>query len=141
MPNAYDGSPPAGAPVSAQNFVAKRAAFASCDDTGTSLNGCETRTGLSLNSFQKLAAPGNVAGGHRQYGMDRRIVTAPVVDGSSHVIDYLCFLMLQPLQIPMGNTQLEYLGNAGVVSPTSSPCTTSGLPGGSAGPLVPVLVR
>jgi len=141
QPNAYDGGPPAGAPASAQNFVTKRAAFASCDDTGISLNGCETRTGLSLNSFQKLAAPGNVAGGHRQYGMDRRIVTAPVVDGSSHVIDYLCFLMLQPLQIPMGDTQLEYLGNAGVVLPTSSPCTTSGLPGGSAGPLVPVLVR
>ncbi|WPG35676.1 pilus assembly protein TadG-related protein [Variovorax sp. EBFNA2] len=140
-PNAYDGSPPAGAPTSAQNFVTKRAAFASCDDTGISLGGCEARTGLTLNSFQKLAAPGNVAGGHRQYGMDRRIVTAPVVDGSSHVIDYLCFLMLQPLQIPMGDTQLEYLGNAGVVSPTASPCTTSGLPGGSVGPLVPVLVR
>jgi hypothetical protein len=34
--------------------------------------------------------------------------------------------------------KLEFRGNAGAVG---SPCTTNGLPGGSAGPLVPVLVR
>ena len=139
--NAYNGAPGAGAPASAQNFVTKRAAFASCADTGTKVKGansCESITGLSLNSFQKLANPGNVAGGHMQYGLDRRFVTVPVIDGGNHVIDYLCMLMLQPLSIPMTDVQLEFLGNAGAAG---SPCTTSGLAGGSAGPLVPVLVR
>jgi Flp pilus assembly protein TadG len=139
--NAYDGAPGAGAPASAQNFVTKRAAYASCADTGTNVKGansCESITGLSLNSFQKLAAPGNVSGGHKQYGYDRRIVTVPVINGASRVIDYACMLMLQPLTIPMGNIQLEFRGNAGAAG---SPCTSSGLAGGSAGPLVPVLVR
>jgi len=138
--NAYDGPAP-GSPASAQNFVTKRAAFASCADTGTKVNGansCESITGLSLNSFQKLAAPGNVAGGHKQYGFDRRIVTVPVLDGGSHVIDYACMLMLQPLSIPMSDSWLEFRGNAGAAN---SPCTTSGLAGGAAGPMVPVLVR
>jgi Flp pilus assembly protein TadG len=139
--NAYNGAPGAGADATAQNFVTKRAAFASCADTGTKVKGansCESITGLSLNSFQKLANPGNVAGGHMQYGFDRRIVTVPVIDGSNHVIDYACMLMLQPLSIPMTDTVLEFRGNAGAAG---SPCTTSGLAGGSAGPLVPVLVR
>ncbi|KQU88386.1 hypothetical protein ASC78_24575 [Variovorax sp. Root318D1] len=138
--NAYDGPAP-GSPASAQNFLTKRAAFASCADTGTNVkgaNGCEAITGLSLNGFQKLAAPGNVAGGHMQYGADRRIVTAPIIDGAGHVIDYACLLMLQPLSIPMTDTWLEFRGNAGAIN---SPCTTSGLAGGAAGPLVPVLVR
>ncbi|PIF73611.1 putative Flp pilus-assembly TadE/G-like protein [Variovorax sp. 54] len=139
--NAYAGTPGAGADPTAQNFVTKRAAFASCADTGTKVKGansCESITGLSLNSFQKLANPGNVAGGHMQYGLDRRFVTVPVIDGGNRVIDYLCMLMLQPLSIPMTDTQLEFLSNAGA---TGSPCTTGGLAGGSAGPLVPVLVR
>jgi hypothetical protein len=138
--NAYNGPAP-GSPASAQNFVTKRAAFASCADTGTKVKGansCESITGLSLNSFQKLAVPGNVTGGHMQYGLDRRIVTVPVIDGGNHVIDYACMLMLQPLSIPMTDTQLEFRGNAGAAG---SPCTSSGLAGGSAGPLVPVLVR
>lgn len=139
--NAYNGAPGPGADATAQNFVTKRAAFASCADTGTKVKGansCESITGLSLNSFQKLANPGNVAGGHMQYGLDRRFVTVPVIDGGNHVVDYLCMLMLQPLSIPMTDTQLEFRGNAGAAG---SPCTTSGLAGGSAGPLVPVLVR
>lgn len=138
--NAYNGPAP-GSPANAQNFVTKRAAFASCADTGTKVKGassCESITGLSLNSFQKLAVPGNVTGGHMQYGLDRRIVTVPVIDGGNHVIDYACMLMLQPLSIPMTDTQLEFRGNAGAAG---SPCTSSGLAGGSAGPLVPVLVR
>jgi len=119
------------------DFMSKRGAYASCVDTGK-VKDCESLTGLSLNSFQKLAAPGNVAGGHKQYGLDRRIVTVPVIDGSSHVIDYACMLMLQPLTIPMSDTWLEFRGNAGA---PGAPCTTSGIPGGVLGPLVPVLVR
>jgi hypothetical protein len=62
----------------------------------------------------------------------------PVIDGGGRVIDYACMLMLQPLSIPMSDTWLEFRGNAGAAG---SPCTTSGLAGGTAGPLVPVLVR
>jgi Flp pilus assembly protein TadG len=144
--NAYNGATPPGAPLTAANFVTKRAAFASCADTGTRVTAggppgtlsCEGITGLSLNSFQKLAAPGNVAGGHRQYGTSRRLVVVPVVNGTSRVIDFACMFLLQPLSIPMTDVQLEYRGNAGVAG---SPCTTNGLAGGTAGPLVPVLVR
>jgi hypothetical protein len=138
--NAYDGTPQAGSHPTAQNFIAKRASFASCDDTGTRLRGansCESISGLSLNSFQNIATPG-AGGTHAQYGANRRIVTVPVVDGAWHVADYACMLMLQPLSIPMAPVQLEFIGNAAAAG---SPCVTSGLPGGAAGPLVPVLVR
>lgn len=141
--NAYNGVPGTGAPASAQNFVAKRAAFASCADTGTRVKGqnsCESITGLSLNGgFQNpLAAPGNASGGHKDFGRNRRIVTVSVINGASSVIGFACMLMLQPLSIPMANARLEFIGNAGALN---SPCATSGLPGGTAGPLVPVLVR
>jgi hypothetical protein len=140
--SAFDGPTPAGAAPSAANFATKRLAFASCADTGTQVRGspasCEGITGVNLNSFQKLALPGMVAGGHHQYGMSRRIVLVPVVNPTMNVIDYACMFMLQPLSLPMVSVQLEYRGNAGL---PGSPCTTSGLPGGAAGPLVPVLVR
>ena len=140
---AYDGPAPGAAAPTAQNFLTKRQAFASCADTGTKVKGansCESISAphLSLNSFQKLAAPGNTVGGHKQYGRNRRIVTVPVINGATQVVDYACMLMLQPLSIPMTSVQLEFRGNA---SAADSPCTTSGLPGGTAGPLIPVLVR
>lgn len=134
--NAYDGLAPS---PEVPNFVDQRKAFASC---GTQVRGaptsCESITGLSLNSFQKVAPSGNVAGGHKQYGRNRRIVTVPIVDASSVIIDYACMLMLQPLTVPSSTIKLEFRGNAGA---PGSPCTTSGLPGGFAGPLVPVLVK
>lgn len=142
--NAYDGAPGAGAPVSSQNFVTKRAAYASCADTGNNVKGansCESITGLSLNGgFQNpLAAPGNMTGGHKDFGRNRRIVTVPIINASSGVLGFACMLMLQPLSIPMSDAKLEFIGNAGTLN---SPCTTSGLAGGAAGgPLVPVLVR
>jgi hypothetical protein len=70
--------------------------------------------------------------------MSRRIVVVPVVDGASKVIGWSCMLMLQPLSIPLASVQLEFRGLAGAAG---SPCTTSGLPGGTTGPLVPVLVQ
>jgi hypothetical protein len=140
--DAYGGAPGPGAAPSAANFVTKRLAFASCDDTGTRLRGansCESITGLSLNSFTRLATPGaGATGGFAQYGTNKRIVTIPVIDSGSRVIGFTCMLMLQPIPIPMADVKLEFIGNAGAVN---SPCTTSGLPGGSSGPLVPVLVR
>ncbi len=151
--NAYNGAPGPGAHPSAQNFVTKRLAFASCADTGTVVKGnqnsnsCEGILGnpgaleFNLNGgFQNpSAAPGNAVGGHKDFGRNRRIVTVPVISASSSVIDYACMLMLQPLEVPMDIARLEFIGNAGALN---SPCTTSGLPGGPAGgPLVPVLVR
>jgi Flp pilus assembly protein TadG len=124
------------------DFLAKRSTFASCANTGTRVRGansCESITGLSLNSFQDLAPPGNATGGHRDFGANRRLVVVPVINGASQVVDYACMLMLQPLSIPMApSVQLEFRGNAG---DENSPCTTIGLAGGAAGPLVPVLVR
>jgi len=61
-----------------------------------------------------------------------------VTDASNKVIDFACMLMLQPLSVPMGDVQMEFIGNA---SRPDSPCSFSGIPGGSAGPLVPALVR
>ena len=152
--NAYNGTPGAGAHPSAENFVTKRLAFASCANTETNVKGgpnsCEGILGnppansdadFRLNGgFQNpSAAPGNVAGGHREYGRNRRIVTVSVVNASSNVIDYACMLMLQPLEVPLDIAKLEFIGNAGALN---SPCTTSGAPGGPPGaPLVPVLVR
>ena len=144
--NAYSGPTGTNPTGTAANFVTKRASYASCDDQGTKLSGngtsggasCESITGLSLNSFKDVAPPGNVSGGHKQYGSNRRIVTVPVINTASRVVDYACMLMLQPLSIPMADVQLEFRGNA---SDPASPCVGGGLPGGSSGPLVPVLVR
>lgn len=139
--NAWNGATPAGAHATAANFLAKRAAYASCADTGTNMsgpNGCKAITGLTLTGgFNTLATPGPT-GQHHQDGASRRIALVPVVNAANGVMDYACMLMLQPMSIPPADVQLEFLGNAG--SP-GSPCTTSGLPGGAAGPLVPVLVR
>jgi hypothetical protein len=85
-------------------------------------------------------------------GADRRLATVPIVDcaawASSNpqlqpVLGYACVLMLHPMthfSDPLYSEEvwLEYRGPAN--DPTS-PCSTAGLPGGSAGPLVPVLVH
>ena len=134
--NAWDGTDP-GADPTAQNFVAKRAAYGACAPDGT-LNSCQSITGLSLNTFKDLAASGTGPASHGAWGGSRRVVTVPVTDAGNRVVDFMCMFMLQPLSIPMADVQLEYLGNASL--PTS-PCSFSGMPGGVAGPLVPALVR
>jgi Flp pilus assembly protein TadG len=118
------------------DFVSKRQAFAACANNVTN---CEKNNNIKLNA-QSLASPG-VGGDMQRYGTNRRLVAVPVlkvVGGANQVGDFVCMLMLQPLSTPMVDVQLEYLGNA---SAADSPCTGSGLPGGTAGPLVPVLVR
>jgi Flp pilus assembly protein TadG len=138
--NAWSGTPATGSDSTAQNFVTKRAAFASFDDTGTNLKAGSLivfGNQNALNSFQTLATPG-AAGQHALFGADRRVVTVPVIDGTRHVTDYLCMFMLQPLTGPNADAFIEFRGSAAL---TSSPCTTVGLAGGTAGPLVPVLVR
>ncbi len=139
--NAYDGpTPPASAnTATSENYRAKRDAWASCADTGTSVSTCESITGLTLQSFSRLASPGD-GGEHDTLGSyNRRIALVPVVNGALGVIDFACLLMLEPISIPMPTSvKLEYIGNAAL---TGSPCVTSGSPGGVAGPLVPVLIR
>ena len=115
------------------DFVGKRQSFAAC---ASSVTNCEKNNDIKLNA-QSLASPG-VGGDMQRYGGNRRLVAVPVINGANQVTDFVCMLMLQPLSTPMVDVQLEYLGNA---STADSPCTGSGLPGGAAGPLVPVLVR
>jgi len=143
--NAYSGATPLGAKVGAANYQTQSANYANCVVTTTvnnqSLQNCQTLTGYNLNSFKDLIPGGtSSSGGHKQYGTSRRIVLVPVTNSfPGKVADYVCMLMLQPLETGLpNNVQLEYLGNAAL---PNSPCASSGLPGGVAGPLVPVLVR
>lgn len=87
--------------------------------------------------------------GHQQHGRDRRLVLAPIVDcaafgggGVSYIPRdaWACVLLLAPIntQGPSVPAKVEYLGLA---SAPGTPCATSGLGGGTAGPLVPVLVQ
>jgi len=138
--NAYAGAPAAGSDTTAANYITKSAAFASFDDTGTSITqGSTIVFGKSnqLNSFKTLATPGP-SGQHAQYGYKRRLVIVPVINGSATVVDFACMLMLHPLSGPKDDGHLEFLGNS---SNATVPCTTIGVAGGTAGPLVPVLVR
>ena len=138
--NAFSGAPAAGSHPSAQNYITKRAAFASLADTGTNLKtGSQIAFGDNnkLNSFHKLATPG-AGGQHQQYGYSRRLVVVPVINNAAQVINYVCMFMLHPLSGPNDPAQLEFRGLAGI---PETPCAPSGMPGGSAGPLVPVLVR
>lgn len=112
------------------DFVAKRQAFAPCAAT---IKDCVDLSGVNA---KELATSG--PGGDMQtYGTNRRLVTVPITGGTT-IQDFACMLLLQPIPSPFADVQLEYLGNA---STAGSPCTGSGLPGGTAGPLVPVLVR
>jgi hypothetical protein len=51
---------------------------------------------------------------------------------------WACVLMLHPIGSPGDIVRMEFLG---LSSTAGSPCATSGLAGGTAGPLVPVLVH
>jgi hypothetical protein len=85
-------------------------------------------------------------------GADRRLVVVPIVDCSAWaasnpqtqpVLAYACVLMLHPMThtsdpLYSDDVWLEYRGAAN--DPNSS-CNTAGIAGGTAGPLVPVLVH
>lgn len=88
-------------------------------------------------------------------GGDRRLATVGVVDCTNFtggptvepVQSWACVLMLHPINNNMGGSgtgvdrmYLEYLGRS---DDLSSPCTTSGVPGGpaSGGPLAPALAQ
>lgn len=85
-------------------------------------------------------------------GADRRLVTVPIVDcgawaasnpQTQPVLGYACVLMLHPMthtSDPLYSEEiwLEYRGPS---NDPNSPCNTAGMAGGTAGPLVPVLVH
>jgi hypothetical protein len=82
---------------------------------------------------------------HRDYGAERRLTTAAVVNcGGGQTVPLLgmaCVLMLNPMSNgASGTIYLEYRGSAN--APTS-PCRSAGVPGGagSTGALVPTLVQ
>ena len=145
--NAYSGTPVTGSDPTAANYQTKRAAFRNyADNTSNLPKDGDSITGLNLKGgFKDLATggPGGIcpdaAHQHQCYGFNRRIVVVPVVPvGGNSVTDFACVLMLQPIADSNTNVQLEFLGNAKALN---SPCTASGLAGGTAGPLVPVLVQ
>lgn len=137
--NAFGGS--SGTPANPPNFQAARAGhmpYQGNVDAGINLNG-----GYSNSSTATLQAA----------GADRRLVTAPLVDCEAWaassptqqvpVLGYACVLMLHPLSGdngPAGGEEV-WLEFRGASNNPASPCNTSGLGGGTAGPLVPVLVH
>ena len=98
-------------------------------------------------SYQQLAATTTVAQ-HTQFGADRRLAVAPIIDCSqwedtnhqATVAAWACILMLHPIEGPDPLVVMEY---EGLANDPSSPCATSGVVGGagSVGPLVPGLVQ
>ena len=122
------------------SFVAKRSAYAKYQGDNQ-----------SDNPLLNVIPPGKIYGGLlATSGANRRIVTAPIVNcpipsSSSTPVKInrvACILLLHPIKTGAAASSekmwIEYLGAA---NDPVSPCATSGLPGGTAGPLVTVLVR
>lgn len=77
------------------------------------------------------------------YGIQRRVVGAPIIDctaAAPKILAMGCVLMLNPMGNGATDLFLEYLGLA---TSASSPCRTAGKPGGADGngTLVPTLVQ
>lgn len=122
------------------NFLAKRADFRSYGDLIDTVAAGDAITGLNLPGSYQSANMGTHGAGLRflgDVGGDRRLVLAPIVVGSA-VNSFACVLMLHPIKGPNTTVYLEFVGNA---SSLTSPCASVGLPGGTAGPLVPALVQ
>jgi len=138
----------------AANWPSKFNAFSGAD--GSTPNFAAARNqNLSYDAGAGVTLPGGTSAPltpaqHKQYGADRRLVTAPVVDCSAWaggsgsqqvpVLAYACVLMLHPMGKDDDEVWLEYRGKA---SDPASPCATSGSVGGpsSIGPQVPALVQ
>jgi hypothetical protein len=126
------------------DFQGKRQSYASYGDAVDTVDAGNTITDLSITNAYRVTTHG-ASGEHGTHGADRRIATAPIVDCSQWatsqtvpILDWACVLMLHPVSGPGEIVRMEYIGSASVVG---SPCTTFGIAGGTAGPLVPVLVH
>lgn len=126
------------------DFLNRRAANASYGDTVDTVNAGNTLTGLSISNAYHVATHG-ASGELAANGADRRLVTAPIVDcsgwASSQTVPiqaWACVLLLQPISSPSDTIYMEYRGRS---NEPGSPCATSGLGGGTVGPMVPVLVQ
>jgi hypothetical protein len=78
-------------------------------------------------------------------GSNRRLAIAPVVNCGGWatsqtvpIVNWACILMLHPIDDPSDLVRMEYRGLSNLAN---SPCATFGIPGGTAGPLVAVLVQ
>jgi hypothetical protein len=98
-------------------------------------------TGIGISGAYRNSTAAQLAAS----GASRRLVVAPLVDcagwASSQTVpiqSYACVLMLHPIGSPGDTVYMEFVGLA---NDPGSPCTTSGLAGGSFGPQVPVLVQ
>jgi Flp pilus assembly protein TadG len=126
------------------DFQAKRAAHASYGNTTDTVAAGNDVTGLSISNGYNVATHG-ASGELATNGADRRVAVAPIVDCTQWqtqqtvpILDWACVLMLHPISSPGDSVHLEYLGRANVLG---SPCASYGLAGGTAGPMVPVLVH
>lgn len=81
---------------------------------------------------------------HLIYGSERRLIAVPVVEcgkspNTTKILSMACVLMLNPMSNgASGDIYLEWRGPADAAN---SPCRSSGIAGGTSGPLVPTLVQ
>ncbi len=105
-----------------------------------------------FNADSGVSLTGNAtaisAAQHATYGRDRRLVLAPIVDcalfASSQSVPmdaWGCVLLLAPISTPGAGSFSARLEYRGLASEPGSPCASSGLAGGTAGPAVPVLAQ
>ncbi|MBV8036204.1 pilus assembly protein TadG-related protein [Roseateles sp.] len=124
------------------DFITRRASHT---PYGSSVAAGNSLTGLSLSNAYN---PTTTVAQHTQYGADRRLVSAPIIDcsaltGGTHtttVQGWACVLMLQPIDSPNNPMNVEFIGMS---TAAGSPCASSGVAGDttSAGPMVPALVQ
>lgn len=127
--NAYSGTPDSGTTVNYLSAQTARTPYQSTDPAG-----------VGMPPFRA-----STVANHTQYGASRRIAVAPIVDCSAlssptqqiPVLGYACILMLNPISGPTN----VFLEARGLANSATSPCASFGIPGGAAGPLVPVLVQ
>jgi hypothetical protein len=129
--NAYSGTDPSGATANYQSAKAANTPYQSSNPAGIN--------GIGAYSIEQSGTLG-------QFGSQRRVALAPIVDCEAlagtnpqtvALQGYACILMLNPIKGP-DDVVMEYLGDPNT---TGSPCSSFGLAGGTAGPLVPVLVQ
>ena len=124
------------------DFITRRASHS---PYGSSVAAGNAVTGLTISNAYN---PTTTVAQHTQYGADRRLVIAPIIDcgalsSGTHtttVQGWACVLMLQPIDSPNDTLNMEYIGLSSAVG---SPCASSGVAGDSTsvGPMVPALVQ